>query len=271
MSLKLRVIPKLDVKSNSLVKGINLEGLRVLGKPEQFAEHYYESGADELYFVDVVASLYGQNSLIELINRLAKKIFIPLTVGGGIKSIDDIKRVLNNGADKIAINSSAIKNPAFISEAANIFGSSTISVSIEAQKYNSEYYAYTESGRNFSGKKVYDWVKEIEKRGAGEIIITSIGHEGLRKGVDEELISKVTDISNLPIVASGGDGSINDVINILNSNISISGIAIASCFHYYYLNNLLSAHKEGNQDYLKGIRDKFDKHSFSIEELKKKL
>ena len=169
MSLKLRVIPKLDVKSNSLVKGINLEGLRVLGKPEQFAEHYYESGADELYFVDVVASLYGQNSLIELINRLAKKIFIPLTVGGGIKSIDDIKRVLNNGADKIAINSSAIKNPAFISEAANIFGSSTISVSIEAQKYNSEYYAYTESGRNFSGKKVYDWVKEIEKRGAGEI------------------------------------------------------------------------------------------------------
>ncbi len=268
----LRIIPKLDIKGNSLVKGINLEGLRVLGKPEDFAEEYFISGADEMYLVDVVASLYGQNTLIELINRLAKKIFIPLTVGGGIKNIDDIRRSLYNGADKVSINSAAIKNPKLISEASNIFGSSTISISIETQKKENEYYAYTDSGRNFSGKKVIDWVREAEEAGAGEIIITSIKNEGLRQGMNEELIQRVIEVSNIPIVAAGGVGSKGDIISILEKKIPLSGVAIASCFHYHYLKKKsFSSHSEGNQDYIKGKRDQHDESSFSIIDLKKNI
>ncbi len=187
MGLSKRVIAKLDIKGKNLVKGVNLEGLRVLGKPEKFAEYYYNSGADELFYQDVVASLYGKNSLKEIISKTAKNIFIPLTVGGGIRNLKDIHSILKNGADKVSINTAAIKKPSFIRDASNNFGSSTIAVSIEASKIDGDYYAFTDNGRNNSNKKIYDWAKEVEDMGAGEIIVTDIQSEGTGKGVNTDL------------------------------------------------------------------------------------
>src|SRR3989338_3631035 len=175
----IRIIPRLDIKGQNLVKGIHLEGLRVLGKPEQYARHYYEAGADELAYMDVVASLYNRNSLHYIISRTAREIFIPLMVGGGLRTIDDIRSVLRAGADKVSINTAAINNPQIISEAANIFGSSTIVVAIEAIKEkNGRYLAYTDNGRQFTGIDVMEWAKRVEELGAGEIMITSVDREG---------------------------------------------------------------------------------------------
>ena len=192
MNPKSRIIPKLDIKGDSLVKGVNLEGLRVLGRPEIFAKLYYEAGADELYYLDVVASLYGQNTLYEIITKTAKNIFIPLTVGGGIRTVKEIKKILSLGADKVSINSAAIKNPDFISQATEIFGSSTICVLMEVLKKNGKYFAFTENGRNFTGKLALDWAREVEKRGAGEIILTSIDYEGMGLGFDLELLNLIS-------------------------------------------------------------------------------
>ena len=173
-----RIIPRLDIKGPNLVKGVHLEGLRVLGKPETFAHLYYEQGADELFYQDTVASLYQRNHLSEIITRTAENIFIPLTVGGGIRSLVDINKVLRSGADKVSINTEAIANPDFIDEASRVFGSSTIVVSIETMKQlDGRYFAYTDNGREFTGVEVLTWVKEIQERGAGEIILTSIDRE----------------------------------------------------------------------------------------------
>ncbi len=174
-----RVIPRLDIKGPNLVKGIHLEGLRVLGKPEDFAQYYYEQGADELLFMDVVASLYERNSLHDIISQTAKKIFIPLTVGGGLRTIEDIKNVLRAGADKVSLNTAAIKNPQIIRDASRKFGSSTIVVAIEAIKEaDGTYRAYTDNGREHTGVEVVSWAKQVEELGAGEIIITSVDKEG---------------------------------------------------------------------------------------------
>ena len=168
-----RIIARLDIKGPNLVKGIHLEGLRVLGKPEDFAKYYYETGADELMFMDVVASLYGRNGLTEIISKTAKEIFIPLTVGGGIKTIEDIKMTLRAGADKVSINTAAIKNPNFIKEASREFGSSTIVATIEAIKErNGEYFAFVDNGRDYTGIEVIKWAKKLEELGAGELVIT---------------------------------------------------------------------------------------------------
>ena len=185
----IRIIPRLDIKGPNLVKGIHLEGLRVLGKPEFFAELYYRQGADELIFQDIVASLYQRNSLIEIIKRTAEKIFIPLTVGGGIRNLEDINRVLRAGADKVSINTAAIANPNFINEASRAFGSSTIVIAVEAIKQpNNSYLAYTDNGREHTDVEVLAWVKEAEERGAGEILLTSIDKEGTGQGYDIDLI-----------------------------------------------------------------------------------
>ena len=168
MSVAFRIIPKLDIKGPNLVKGINLEGLRVLGKPADYAKFYFDQGADELIYQDVVASLYGRNSLVDIISKTAKEIFIPLTVGGGIKELDDISTILKAGADKVSINTGAINNPDFISKAAKRFGSSTIVISIEAiAQNNGEYLAFTDNGRNETNKNVIEWSIEAEKLGAG--------------------------------------------------------------------------------------------------------
>ena len=190
----IRIIPKLDIKGPNLVKGIHLEGLRVLGTPEDFAKYYYENGADELIFQDIVASLYERNSLHDIVSRTAKNIFIPLTVGGGLRTIDDINNVLRSGADKVSINTGAVRNKSFIREASRKFGSSTIVVAIEAIKQaNGEYYCFIDNGREETGIEVTAWAREIEELGAGELIITSVDREGTGEGFDIDLIKKINE------------------------------------------------------------------------------
>ncbi|MDO8573464.1 MAG: imidazole glycerol phosphate synthase cyclase subunit [Candidatus Daviesbacteria bacterium] len=251
----IRIISKLDIKGPNLVKGIHLEGLRVLGKPEYFAKFYYENGADELLYMDVVASLYNRNSLHDIISKTAEEIFIPLAVGGGIRTIEDIKSVLRSGADKVSLNTAAIKNPAIIKEAAEIFGSSTIAVTIEAAKQSDgSYLAYTDNGREHTGIEVLSWAKKVEKLGAGEIILTSIDKEGTGEGYDIELIKLVSRNVSIPVVASGGAGSPDDIYQVIQEG-GADAVVIASMLHY----DFIQRHKvsgnfteEGNIEFLKG-------------------
>lgn len=249
-----RIIARLDIKGPNLVKGIHLEGLRVLGSPEDFAEYYYENGADELFYQDVVASLYERNSLDDIITRTAKMAFIPLTVGGGIRCISDINRVLRAGADKVSINTAAIKNPKFIEEAVKVFGSSTIVVAIEAIKQNDgRYLAYTDNGREYTGIEVIEWAKKVETLGAGEICLTSVDQEGTGLGFDLELTKMVSDICSIPVIAHGGAGSIRDVKKVIQSA-NADAVAIASVLHYGYIRinvNEFDERDEGNFEFLK--------------------
>ena len=231
-----RIIPRLDIKSSNLVKGIRLEGLRVMGSPEIFAKFYYENGADELFFQDVVASLYDRNSLTEIIEKVANEVYIPLSVGGGIRSLDNIYIILRSGADKVSINTAALSNPNFIKEASTNFGSSTISVSIEAiLSENGKYFAYSDNGRNCSGREVIEWSKQAQDLGAGEILLTMVDKEGTGNGYDLELIEEITKSIDIPLIIHGGTGNKHHVSELFKKN-SVSGITIASMFHYYFLN-----------------------------------
>ena len=249
-----RIIARLDIKGPNLVKGIHLEGLRVLGKPEDFARYYYENGADELFYQDVVASLYERNSLNDLISRTAKEIFIPLTVGGGIRTVEDIRSILRAGAYKVCINTAAIKDPQLISEASRVFGSSTIVVAIEAIKQlDGTYLAYTDNGREHSGHEVVEWAKKVEELGAGEIVITSVDQEGTGLGYDIELTKKVANAVSIPVIAHGGAGSEEDVRKVIQEG-NADAVALASVIHYDYIeNNVLSVigKEEGNTEFLK--------------------
>jgi imidazole glycerol-phosphate synthase subunit HisF len=271
MSLAMRIIPRLDIKGPNLVKGINLEGLRVLGKSESFAKFYYEQGADELFYQDVVASLYGRNSLHETISRTAKEIFIPLTVGGGIRSIDDISNILKAGADKVSINTAIIEKPELISTAADIYGSSTIVASIEAIKQkNGSYVAFTDNGRNSSGKEVISWAQELERLGAGEILLTCVDHEGLGKGFNLTLANKLCDAVKIPVVIHGGAGNQHHVLD-LSRNVQVSGVAIASLFHYHCIldNRQIDGYEEeGNIEFLKSKKTLSNIEGSSVLDLK---
>lgn len=252
-----RIIARLDIKGPNLVKGIHLEGLRVLGKPEEFARYYYEQGADELLYMDVVASLYNRNSIHELISRTAKSIFIPLTVGGGLRSLDDIRAVLRAGADKVSLNTAVMKNPELISQAAKYFGSSTIVVTIEAIKQpDGSYEAFIDNGREETGKEVVLWAKEVAQLGAGEIVITSVDREGTGEGFDLELTRMVTNAVDVPVIASGGAGSVEDIKKVL-SNGYADAVSIASIIHYDYIHKTkeMGHHEhEGNIEFLKNKR-----------------
>jgi imidazole glycerol-phosphate synthase subunit HisF len=250
-----RIIARLDIKGPNLVKGIHLEGLRVLGKPENFARHYYENGADELMYVDVVASLYERNGLYDIVSKTAKEIFIPLTVAGGIRSIDDINAMLRAGADKVSLNTAAIKNPNFIKEASRIFGSSTIVVTIEAIKQKDEkYLAYTDNGRNFTGVEVISWAKKVEELGAGEIVITSVDNEGTGLGFDLKLTKDVSNAVSIPVIAHGGAGKPDHIKSALDKNNgNASAVAIASILHYGIIRNGSvdgQYFEEGNTEFL---------------------
>jgi len=248
----IRIIPRLDIKGPNLVKGIHLEGLRVLGKPSDFAKYYYESGADELLLMDVVASLYERNSLHDIITETAKNNFIPITVGGGIRNVNDIKKILRAGADKVCLNTAAIKNPEFIRQASREFGSSTIVVAIEAIKSNGKYLAYTDNGREYTGLDVFDWAQKIAELGAGELVITSVDKEGTGNDFDTELISKINKLVTIPVIAHGGAGKKEDVVNLIKSS-PLSAVMISSIFHYDYIKNNQStvSSLEGNSQFLK--------------------
>ena len=251
----IRIIPRLDIKGPNLVKGIHLEGLRVMGKPEDFATLYYEQGADELIYQDTVASLYQRNSLTEIIDRTAENIFIPLTVGGGLRNLGDINKVLRAGADKIAINTAAINDPNFINEACKNFGSSTIVVAVEAIKQSdNSYLAYTDNGREYTGVEVLSWVKEVEERGAGEILLTSIDREGTGNGFDLDLIKMVSSAVKIPVIAHGGAANASHIIDCINIA-SADAVAIASVLHYSSLNRKGGLKREfddeGNIEFIK--------------------
>ena len=226
----IRIISRLDIKSNKVVKGINLEGVRQVGEPKLLAEKYYNQGVDEILYMDVVASLYERNTIAKFIKQAAENIFVPLTVGGGIRNMQDIRNVLNNGADKVAINTAAIKNKELIRKASREIGSQSIIISIEAKKKGIETWeAYYDNGREKSGLDVIKWAKEAELLGAGELLITSIDKEGLCKGMDLHLLEILRSIISIPIIFSGGVGKKE---HIVEASQYADAVALASILHY---------------------------------------
>lgn len=249
----IRIIPRLDIKGANLVKGIHLEGLRVLGKPEHYARQYYEQGADELMYQDVVASLFGRNSLLDIVSRTAREISIPLTVGGGIRTLDDIRALLRAGADKVAINTAAVGRPDFIREAALAFGSSTIVIAIEAiRESNGTYLVYTDNGREHTGLDAFAWAEQAAALGAGEIIATSVDREGTGSGYDTELIRGIAAKISVPLVAHGGAGKSADVVTAVEAG--ADAVCLASILHYKTAESLVKSHiiqeDEGNLEFL---------------------
>lgn len=253
----IRIIPRLDIKGPNLVKGIHLEGLRVLGKPADFAKYYYDEGADELMFMDVVASLYERNSLHDIISETARKIFIPITVGGGLRSISDIQQVLRVGADKVCLNTAAIKNPQIIKQASRMFGSSTIVIAIEAIKEkDGTYLAYTDNGREYTGINVFEWAQQVDELGAGEIVLTSVDNEGTGQGFDLELVSKIANLVSIPVIAHGGAGKKEHVVDLFKQ-CNVSSAMISSLFHYNFIqeNESKASNLEGNVEFLNKKRN----------------
>jgi imidazole glycerol-phosphate synthase subunit HisF len=227
-----RLIARLDIKGPNLIKGIQLEGLRVVGDPQTYARKYSDAGIDELVYMDIVASLYGRNQLSEIIKRAAQDIFVPITVGGGIRSVSDAQDILRCGADKVAINTAAIKRPELITEIARQFGSQCMVLSIEAKKLGVDRWeAYVDNGRERTGKDVLDWAKSGVELGVGEILLTSVDREGTRKGFDIELIHAVTSVVSVPVIASGGMGTISHAVDVIKLG-KADAIAIADGLHF---------------------------------------
>lgn len=227
-----RLIARLDIKGNNVIKGVNLEGLRVVGSPIELAYKYYKQGVDELLFMDCVASLYGRNQLTQIISDAAENIFIPITVGGGIRSVSDVNAALRAGADKVAINTAAVANPSLLSEVAKYFGSQCLVLSVEAKQVGlRNWEVYTDNGREPSGMDVITWVKQAVQLGVGEILLTSIDYEGTRKGFDLDLIKAVSEVVAVPVIASGGMGKIEDIISVSQDNFA-DAAAMADILHY---------------------------------------
>ena len=228
----LRLIARLDIKGANLIKGIHLEGLRVVGDPQIHAAKYYEDGADEIIYIDTVASLYGRNNLVDVVSRATEHVFVPITVGGGIRSVEDARTLLRAGADKVAINTAAIKEPELIRQLSDVWGSSTIVLSIEAKKTgNAKWEAYTDNGRERTGLDVVQWAETGAKLGAGEIFITSVDQEGTKKGFDCELVAGITRNVDIPVIASGGFGALEHLTQLMNAA-KPTGVAIADSLHY---------------------------------------
>lgn len=228
----IRLIARLDIKGPNLIKGIHLEGLRVIGDPHLFARDYYDQGVDELLYMDIVASLYGRNSLSEIVRKAARDVFVPMTVGGGIRSVEDAKELLRAGADKVAINTAAVKRPELIRDLARHFGSQCVVLSVEAKQLApGRWEAYTDNGRERTGLDVVSWATRATELGAGEILVTSVDREGTRKGFDVALMRAISEAVPLPVIASGGMGAVEhmrDVINVAH----VDAIAVADMFHY---------------------------------------
>ena len=229
---KIRLIARLDVKGPHLIKGVHLEGLRVIGSPTEHSQRYYQQGADELIYMDCVASLYGRNSLHEIVEQAARDVFIPLTVGGGIRSTDDATRLLRCGADKVAVNTAAVANPTLISDIARRFGSQCMVLSIEAKQIGPDRWeAYTDNGRERTGLDVIEWVKRGVALGAGEILLTSVDKEGTRKGFDLPLLHAVTGEIGVPVIASGGVGNLQHLADGVSEG-HADAVLAASIFHF---------------------------------------
>ena len=271
-----RIISKLDVKGPNLVKGVCLEGLRVLGEPSLFAKKYFNQMIDEIIYHDCVASLYDRKNFLELIKKTSSNVFIPISVGGGIKSLKDIEKVLSSGADKVFINSAAIKKPKFLIEATKQFGSSNICLSIETIKnYNNEFICLSNYGREVSNKKLYDWFCEAQQLGVGEIVVTSISRDGMGNGFDEEILELIYDKINVPFVIHGGAGNEKQIFDVLKHD-KVSGVALSSILHYSLIREKdfvfeKDIKEEGNVNFLKNSEDTFNFKKINIISLKKYL
>lgn len=228
----LRIIPRLDIKGPNLIKGVRLEGLRVMGDPHAFAVRYYESGADELLYMDIVASLYGRNNLSDIIRRAAQDVYIPITVGGGIRSVDDARDILRSGADKVAINTAAIAKPELITQVAHRFGSQAMVLSIEAKHVGpSKWEVYTDNGRERTGLDALDWARRGVELGAGEVLVTAVDREGTRSGFDLDLVRRVSEAVPVPVIASGGMGTVDHFLQAARQG-RADGISMADVLHY---------------------------------------
>jgi len=227
-----RLIPRLDIKGPNLIKGVHLEGLRVVGDPQEFAVAYYRAGADELIYMDIVASLYGRNNLSNIIQRAAENVFVPITVGGGIRSVDDARHALRSGADKVAINTAAVARPELISEVAYRFGSQAMVLSIEAKQVApGQWEAYTDNGREKTGLDVVEWARRGVELGAGEILLTSVDREGTRRGFEIDLVRQVSRNVTVPVIASGGMGTTDHLIQAAREG-EADAVAMADVLHY---------------------------------------
>lgn len=235
MSRKIRLIARLDVKDEYLVKGIQYEGLRKLGDPHDFAEKYYRQGVDELLYLDTVASLYNRNNLGEILRRTTADVFIPITAGGGLRSVEDVGAVLKAGADKAAVNTAALRRPALITEIARAYGSQCMVLSVQAKRRDRErpeagWEAYYDNGREHSGRDVLEWVRQAQALGAGEILLTGVDCEGFRHGMDQALIAAAATVAQVPIIAAGGAGSADDLV--LAAQNGADAVAVGSLLHY---------------------------------------
>lgn len=228
-----RIIPCLDVRNGKVVKGINFVGIKEVGNPVELGEYYYKQGADEIVFLDITATHEGRGIMESVVQQVAERIFIPFTVGGGLKDIDDIKRILRAGADKVSLNSSAVKNKELIKEGAYYFGKQCIVLAVDAKKKfdNSGWNVFINGGRIDTGIDVIKWIEEATKLGAGEILLTSMDSDGTKNGFDLELTRKVSEVTNVPVIASGGGGSLKDFENVFIEGKAHAALA-ASLFHY---------------------------------------
>lgn len=230
--MKTRIIAKLDVKPPVVVKPVHFEGLRQMGAPAELAKRYYDQGADEIFYIDIVSSLFQREILFDDIEKASKEVYIPLGVGGGVKTIDDFSKCFHIGADKVAINTFALQNDAsIINEAAQIFGNQAVVVNIEAKRWGGTFECYSDCGRIRSGKNVIDWAKEVEDRGAGELFLQSVDTDGRQRGFDIELAKEVVDAVNIPVVVASGAGEMKDILELIKMA-KPSGVAVSSILHY---------------------------------------
>lgn len=226
-----RVIARLDVKMKNLIKGVQMEGWRKVGDPTEFARRYAAEGADELMFTDVVASLYERNSLHDIVRAVAAETFVPMTIGGGVRTLADVSELLSCGADKVALNTAATRDPTLITKISSTFGSQACVIAIETIFHEGDWLVMTDNGRNHASRKALDWAREVTDRGAGEIVLTAIHKEGLGSGMDLDLIGKVCDAVSVPVVAGGGLGTIGHLEELLDKT-SASAVAIAQALHW---------------------------------------
>jgi len=229
--LKSRIIPCLDVKNGRVVKGINFVDLKDAGDPVEQAKIYSDGGADEICFLDITASNENRDTIYDVVERTSKKCFVPLTVGGGVRSVEDINKLLNCGADKVSINTAAVENPKVIEESSKKFGSQCIVVAIDAKKKNDKWEIFTHGGRNNSGINVLEFAKKMENSGAGELLVTSMDRDGTQVGYDNELMSNITALVNIPVIASGGVGNLDHLVDGIKLG-NASAVLAASIFHY---------------------------------------
>ena len=227
-----RIIPCLDVKNGRVVKGVNFSGLNDVSSPITLAEYYSKAGADELVFYDITASSDGRKIFTDVLKEVASKVFIPLTVGGGINSLEDFERVLNSGADKVSVNSGAIKNPDLIEKAAKRYGSQCVVISADVKRVNGVFTVFSKGGRENTGMEAISWIKRCVDNGAGEVVLNSIDTDGVKKGFDLEMLDKVSNAVNVPVIASGGAGCVQDFITLFTSLPKVDAGLAASIFHF---------------------------------------